>query len=177
MSIVYKKKGSDASKISIIDANDNFTSDNVEGALEELNTQCKDISNIGELTNLNTNAKDNLVNAINEVFQNASNGKTLIAQAITGKGILTNANDSFQTMATNISNIKSEEETIECTGLILSKATLTFSDLITKQALSVTVAPPDSTYPVFWYSTNENIATVSNGVVTPITNGSCSIIV
>ena len=115
--------------------------------------------------------------AITELFQSASNGKTLIANAITGKGIVTNANDSFQTMAINISNIKTEEEKIECTGLILSKATLTFSDLITKQALSVTVAPPDSTYPVFWYSTNENIATVSNGVVTPITNGSCSIIV
>ena len=124
---------------------------------------------------LETNNKT-IIGAINEVFQNASNGKTLIAQAITGKGILTNANDSFQTMATNISNIKSEE-TIECTGLILSKTTLTFSDLITRQALSVTVAPPNSTYPVFWYSTNENIATVSNGVVTPITNGSCSIIV
>ena len=148
----------------------------MEEGIYNNSSQCKDIANeLGDET-LQTNAQD-LKGAINEVFQNASNGKTLIAQAITGKGILTNANDSFQTMATNISNIKSEEETIECTGLILSKATLTFSDLITKQALSVTVAPPDSTYPVFWYSTNENIATVSNGVVTPITNGSCSIIV
>ena len=36
---------SDASKLSIIDENNNFMSDNVEGALEELNTQVKDIAN------------------------------------------------------------------------------------------------------------------------------------
>ena len=40
------KMHSDASKLSIIDENNNFMSDNVEGALEELNTQCKDIANI-----------------------------------------------------------------------------------------------------------------------------------
>ena len=43
--------------------------------------------------------------AITELFQYASNGKNLIANAITGKGIATNANDSFQTMATNIGKI------------------------------------------------------------------------
>ena len=45
--------------------------------------------------------------ALNELFQSASNGKTLIANAITGKGVNTNATDSFQTMATNIKNISS----------------------------------------------------------------------
>ena len=38
------KMHSDASKLSIIDENNNFMSDNVEGALEELSTQCKDIA-------------------------------------------------------------------------------------------------------------------------------------
>lgn len=45
--------------------------------------------------------------ALKELFQSASNGKTLIANAITGKGVATNASDSFQTMATNIKNISS----------------------------------------------------------------------
>ena len=40
------KMHSDASKLSIIDENNNFMSDNVEGALEELSTQCKDIANL-----------------------------------------------------------------------------------------------------------------------------------
>ncbi len=66
---------STADSISISDANNNFTSTNVEGALSEL-------------------------------FQSASNGKTLIANAITGKGVNTSSNDTFQTMATNIGNIQ-----------------------------------------------------------------------
>lgn len=48
----------------------------------------------------------NVKGAISELFQSASNGKQLIANAITGKGIPTNKNDSFQTMATNIGNIQ-----------------------------------------------------------------------
>lgn len=48
----------------------------------------------------------NVKGAISELFQSASNGKQLIANAITGKGIPTNKSDSFQTMATNIENIQ-----------------------------------------------------------------------
>ena len=43
--------------------------------------------------------------AITELFQDVSNGKTLVANAITDKGIKTLATDTFQTMATNIRNI------------------------------------------------------------------------
>ena len=53
---------------------------------------------------LNTSAQD-IKGAINEVFQNASNGKTLIAQAITGKGIDATSNDTWQELATKISQI------------------------------------------------------------------------
>ena len=48
----------------------------------------------------------NVKGAISELFQSASNGKKLIASAITGKGIETSINDSFQTMANNIGNIQ-----------------------------------------------------------------------
>ena len=40
--------------------------------------------------------------AINELFTNVSNGKSLLASAITDKGIPTLATDSFETMAKNI---------------------------------------------------------------------------
>lgn len=53
---------------------------------------------------LNTVAQ-NLKGAINEVFQYASNGKALIAQAITGKGINATSNDTWQELATKISQI------------------------------------------------------------------------
>ena len=64
----------EANGVSIIDAENNFTSTNVEGALAEL-------------------------------FQSVSNGKTLIASAITDKGVTTSNSDTFQTMANNISKI------------------------------------------------------------------------
>lgn len=48
---------------------------------------------------------DNVQEALDEVFQSVSNGKELLADAITDKGVQTSASDSFSTMATNISNI------------------------------------------------------------------------
>lgn len=50
---------------------------------------------------------DNVQDAIDEVFQSVSNGKELIAEAITDKGIETSATDTFQIMANNIVNIPS----------------------------------------------------------------------
>ena len=44
---------------------------------------------------------------LNEVFQSVSNGKSLIASAITDKGITTAADATFQIMATNIGKISS----------------------------------------------------------------------
>lgn len=78
----------------------------MEEGISDVSSQCKDIANTGKLTDLNTTEKSSIVGAINEVFQNASNGKTLIAQAITGKGVSTSNTDTFQTMATNINSIQ-----------------------------------------------------------------------
>ena len=56
---------------------------------------------------------DNVQDALDEVFQSVSNGKELIADAITDKGVSTSATDSFATMAGNIGLIywKSPEQT------------------------------------------------------------------
>ena len=43
--------------------------------------------------------------AIKELKKSVSDGKTLVANAITAKGVSTSASATFQTMATNISNI------------------------------------------------------------------------
>lgn len=48
---------------------------------------------------------DNVQEAIDEVFQSVSDGKELIADAITDKGVPTSATDTFATMAQNISDI------------------------------------------------------------------------
>lgn len=61
---------------------------------------------MGDLSSLSTTSKTSLVSAINETFTNVSNGKSLVASAITDKGISTSSDATFQTMATNISNIE-----------------------------------------------------------------------
>lgn len=47
----------------------------------------------------------NVQNAIDELFQSVSEGKSLIAAAVTDKGVETAATDSFATMAGNIGQI------------------------------------------------------------------------
>lgn len=99
-------------------------------SIKELSSQYKDIAkkvdNIGQggasgstdadgITIKDTNnhfTATNVEGALDELFQSASNGKTLIANAVTGKGVATNASDTFQTMATNIGKIKNSSSTI-----------------------------------------------------------------
>lgn len=51
---------------------------------------------------LKTAEKKNLVNAINEVFTSASNGKKEIAEVITGKGVYVDNNMTFNELANSI---------------------------------------------------------------------------
>ena len=56
----------------------------------------------------------------------------------------------------------------------LDKTELTFND-VTTQTIVATLEPTYSTDTVIWTSNNESVAKVSNGVVTPIAKGSCTI--
>lgn len=53
---------------------------------------------------------DNVQSAIDQLFTSVSNGKSLIAGAITDKGVSTSASDSFQQMAANIGAIETGTE-------------------------------------------------------------------
>jgi hypothetical protein len=53
----------------------------------------------------------------NELFQSVSNGKSLVASAITDKGITTDATATFATMASNIDNISTGVETYDATAI------------------------------------------------------------
>ena len=75
------------------------------GAQEKVNV-VKDM--VGNLSSLKTTAKGDTVSAINELFQSASDGKTAISTAITGKGVASTPADSFTTMATKIGQIETE---------------------------------------------------------------------
>ena len=74
----------------------------------------KSIESVNENT-IEEKVVDALV--IKEVFQSVSNGKQLVASAITDKGINTEATDAFEIMAENIKNIssnKTDNDTLIC---------------------------------------------------------------
>lgn len=97
-------------------SNNHYTKAEINAMVNTINTAIDDINNnkivtinnrIGNLGSLSTSNKSNLVGAMNEVFQNVSSGKALIASAITDKGIGTDANESFANMANKIRMITS----------------------------------------------------------------------
>lgn len=65
---------------------------------------------------------------------------------------------------------------VPCAGIILSADTLSFATTDT-QTLSVVVSPDNCTDTVVWSVSPSGIVTVDNGIVTPITNGACTITV
>ena len=70
---------------------------------------------LGDIPTVPTAAKD-VAGAISELFTNVSDGKTLIASAITDKGVPTDANDSFADMAGNIEGIHVGPDTSDATA-------------------------------------------------------------
>lgn len=70
----------------------------------------------------------NVQQAIDELFTSASNGKELIADAITGMGVSTSADDTYATMAGNIEKIE--------TGIDISDATLTAASELKKDIVA-----------------------------------------
>ena len=73
------------------------------------------------------------------------------------------------------SYINSLVEPIPCTGISLNANDIVFENTTTPITLTATLTPTDTTDSVVWSVSPEGIATVENGVVTPVTNGSCVI--
>lgn len=71
-------------------------------------------NNIGDKNNLQVNNKTNLVDAINELFTFASEGKASIAAALTGRGIAAAANESWESLSQKINQI--------CGGTLITNA-------------------------------------------------------
>ena len=62
---------------------------------------------VGDLDDLPTTDKSSLVAAVSETFTSVSNGKAIVASAITDKGVQTSSDATFSEMAQNISQIPS----------------------------------------------------------------------
>ena len=64
---------------------------------------------------------------------------------------------------------------VPCTGITLNANELVFKNSTATQTLVATVEPSNTTDSVVWSVDDSTIATVENGVVTPLTNGNCII--
>jgi len=60
---------------------------------------------VGDKTALQTTAKSTIVAAVNELFTNVSDGKNLVASAITDKGVPASGSDTFPVLAGKIEDI------------------------------------------------------------------------
>ena len=89
----------------IADINTNISNTNED--ISNINTNISNMNNDLGTATLNTTDKT-LKGAINELFQSVSNGKELIASAITDKGVTTSNTSTFQQMANNIKKINTQ---------------------------------------------------------------------
>ena len=64
---------------------------------------------------------------------------------------------------------------IPCTGISLSQESLTFDSIGATTTLSATLTPTDTTEALTWVSSNEDVATVTNGIVVCVGVGSATI--
>ena len=89
---------------------------------------------------------------LDDLFQSVSSGKTLVANAITGKGVSTATNATFATMATNIGKIsggyKEETKSLIVTSNSTGIEALPFTFSANVIAVKKIVAPSDSSYVV-----------------------------
>lgn len=74
----------------------NYTDQKAQAIVNDVNANFQEVE--GAIGTLN--------GTVNNLFGSVSNGKAQVAEAITDKGVATSANDSFSTMANNISQIK-----------------------------------------------------------------------
>ena len=106
---------------------------------------------------------------VSELFQSVSNGKTLVANAITGKGVSTSTTATFATMATNIGKIsggyKEETKVLIVTSSTTGTEALTFTFSANVIAVKQIVAPSYEGYSngtcYVVTSTSKNIFSIS----------------
>lgn len=128
-----------------------------ESLIEELNELANiDLSGKQDKTDagLNTNSKV-IVGAINE---------------------LKNKFDALYIQYEEVKNQVNEGlKVVECVTISLNTSSITLNSGTLSQELTTTVLPSDCTEKVVWFSSDENVATVTNGVVVAVANGDCII--
>lgn len=76
-----------------------YTDKKTQAIVDDVNANFEDVED----------AIDALNDNVSDLFQSVSDGKELVAEAITDKGVTTSANASFETMANNIEQIDTNQ--------------------------------------------------------------------
>lgn len=135
---------------------------------------------VGDMSSVPTDAKD-AAGAISELFQSVSDGKALVAAAITDKGVSTAADDSFAEMASNIDAIQVGPDTSDATAGptdILTLKTAYGADgnkmtgtMPNRGAVNITPGAFAQPIPNGYHNGNGQVAAVSNLVAGNIKDG------
>ena len=105
---------------------------------------------VGNLNNLPTTDKSSIVSAISETFTSVSNGKSLVASAITDKGVSTSSDATFEIMAQNIEAIPTGSPTVLNPALVLWDWEGTkLAEYSREDALALTELPAPDTLPPY----------------------------
>ncbi|WP_059052228.1 tail fiber protein [Paenibacillus senegalimassiliensis] len=99
--------------------------------------QAKVNASVGNLASLQTTAKGNAVAAINELFTSASNGKTQVAAAITGKGVPASGSDTFAQLANKIGQILAKQKGTSTINFNESTLQITSTSRVVKEILTL----------------------------------------
>ena len=133
-----------------------ITKDNLSDKLkDELVTDAEMLDVTGNKANLTTTDKANLVAAINELKIDF---------------------DTLRVQYEELKKVVNEgSSVVECVSIELDTENLEFTEIGKSQEIKATVLPSDCTEQLVWYSSNEAVATVTDGVVITTGIGNCTI--
>lgn len=133
-----------------------ITKDNLSDKLkDELVTDAEMLDVTGNKENLTTTDKANLVAAINELKIDF---------------------DTLRVQYEELKKVVNEGSTVvECVSIELDVENLEFTEIGKSQEITATILPSDCTEQLVWHSSNEAVATVTDGVVITTGIGNCTI--
>ena len=131
---------------------------------------------IGDLSELETADKSDLVSAINEAAQSGGSS-TGITNAVKQALLACFENVAWATEdGQDYYDALLASMEVPATAISVRPSTVSFSSASETQQITASITPRDSSDTIVWTTSNSSVAIVSNsGLVTPIANGSCTI--